>query len=314
MRTVVIAGGAGFIGLHLAESFLKDGYRVEVIDNEWTGSGEAVVKLSKNFPGQVAYNRGDIRFPNVVGFESPEVIFNLACPASPFHYQRDRLYTLRTCTEGTYNLMMSAKNRGCKFVHASTSEIYGDPEVHPQPEEYVGHVHTIGPRACYDEGKRAAETICSDGAKDLGIDVRMVRIFNTYGPGMLNADGRVVAAFVDWALKHEPIQVFGDGSQSRSFCYVSDLVKGLRAYADLEDPEWGLMNLGNPAEFDINELAHAVIEETNSRSTVEYGPLPTHDPTVRRPVVDRAVKMIGWDPEVDLREGIRRTAEWMRSL
>ena len=306
---ILVTGGAGFLGSHLADRLLADGHEVIVADNFFTGSKKNLWHLHNQLNVEVI--RHDITFPLYVEVDA---IYNLASPASPIHYQRDPVQTTKTSVLGAINMLGLAKRLGVKIFQASTSEVYGDPEVHPQPESYWGKVNPIGPRACYDEGKRAAETLFFDYHRQHGMDIRVARIFNTYGPRMAPDDGRVVSNFVLQALRGEPLTIYGDGSQTRSFCYVSDLVDGFVRLMDNDKGLVGPVNLGNPGEFTMNELAEAVLEVTGSASTVEYRPLPEDDPKQRRPDISLATRELGWEPKVQLREGLDHTVQYFRSL
>ena len=306
---ILVTGGAGFLGSHLADRLLADGHEVIVADNFFTGSKKNLWHLHNQLNVEVI--RHDITFPLYVEVDA---IYNLASPASPIHYQRDPVQTTKTSVLGAINMLGLAKRLGVKIFQASTSEVYGDPEVHPQPESYWGKVNPIGPRACYDEGKRAAETLFFDYHRQHGMDIRVARIFNTYGPRMAPDDGRVVSNFVLQALRGEPLTIYGDGSQTRSFCYVSDLIDGFVRLMDNDKGLVGPVNLGNPGEFTMNELAEAVLEVTGSSSPVEYRPLPEDDPKQRRPDISLATKELGWEPKVQLREGLDHTVQYFRSL
>ena len=302
---VVVTGGAGFLGSHLCEHLVAQGHRVICLDNFQTGRRQNVRSLAGS--GRFEMIQHDI----VVPFESMlprfDHIYNLACPASPPHYQADPVATALICSQGTYNCLQAAKRHGARVFHASTSEIYGDPEVHPQTEEYHGNVNTIGPRSCYDEGKRFAETLITDFGKRHGLVTRMARIFNTYGPRMQPDDGRVVSNFVVQALLGKDITVYGSGEQTRSFCFVSDLIDGFARLMANGDSPLGPINLGNPVETTVGELARIVTEAVGSRSKVVYKPLPVDDPRRRRPDIAQAKALLGWSPKVELAAGLRRT-------
>ncbi len=310
MRTAIVAGGAGFLGSHLCDSLIASGRRIICIDSLRTGSLENLRQFERepNFELIVA----DVGHPIERGVKADE-IYNLACPASPPHYQADPVHTMLTSVVGSHNLLERARRCGARFVQASTSEIYGDPEQHPQREDYCGHVNPTGPRACYDEGKRAAEALCFDFRRKAGTDVRVARIFNTYGPRMRADDGRIVSNFVTQALAGEPITIYGDGRQTRSFCYVSDLVTGLVSLMNAENAPDGPVNLGNPGEFTVGELACKVLAMTGSASPMTHRPLPTDDPRRRRPDVTRARELLGWRPLVDLDQGLAPTIDWFAS-
>ncbi len=306
-RTVVVTGGAGFIGSNLCDRLIRHGHQVVCVDNLFTGTFENVQPLL-NHPS-FRFIEHDVREPlNIFG--PVDRIYNLACPASPRHYQRDPIGTLRTCVLGAYNVLELAREKDARVLQASTSEVYGDPEVHPQVESYVGHVNPIGPRACYDEGKRAAETMFFDYQRVHGTRIKVARIFNTYGPRMLENDGRIVSNFIVQALKGEPITVYGDGSQTRSFCFVDDLLEGLARLMESADDVTGPCNLGNPDERSIREIASLVLDHTGSRSRVEYHPLPKDDPRRRQPSIARARDLMGWQPRVALHKGLRATIDY----
>ncbi len=306
-RTVLVAGGAGFVGSHLCRALLARGDRVICLDSFHTGRLENVAELA----GQGAFRlkQGDVRTPQA--FETPlDGVFNLASPASPPHYQADPVRTMLTNVVGTASLLALAARHGARFVQASTSEVYGDPEIHPQREDYPGRVNCTGPRACYDEGKRAAEALCFDHLRAGRVDVRVARIFNTYGPRMREDDGRIVSNLIVQALRGEPMTIYGSGRQTRSFCYVSDLVAGLVALMDADPPPDGPVNLGNPEEFEVIELARAVRKATPTSSALVRLPSPEDDPQRRRPDISRARAALGWFPLVPLREGLPRTVRW----
>jgi len=340
---ILVTGGAGFLGSHLCDALLERGHEVICLDNYFTGR-----KVN------VAHHLGEPRFElmrhDVIDPFKVEVdwIFNLACPASPIHYQHNAIKTIKTSVVGAINCLGLAKRVGARLFHASTSEVYGDPEIHPQPESYRGHVNPIGPRACYDEGKRCAETLCFDYHRQNGVDIRVVRIFNTYGPRMLADDGRVVSNFIVQALRGEDITIYGDGAQTRSFCFVSDLIDGFLRFMEAE-PEAGVsedagpkqrnsdlssvalakeetpklrnsetpypgpLNLGNPGEFTMLELAEKVLAKVGGPSQIVHHPLPEDDPRQRRPDITEARERLGWEPTVDLDEGLERTIAYFRS-
>jgi UDP-glucuronate decarboxylase len=300
-KTVLVTGAAGFLGSHMVDRLLAEGCEVVGLDNLMTGDLTNLSRASRD--PRFHFQAGDVRQPLRV---YAEIVFNFACPASPLHYQRDPYATFTTSVLGAQQLVEMARGTRCVIVQASTSEVYGDPAVHPQPESYWGHVNPVGPRACYDEGKRGAETLLSDARRCWGVDTRIVRVFNTYGPRMAISDGRVVSNFIVQALTGQTLTIFGDGSQSRSFCYVDDLIEGFMRVARLESLE-GPMNLGNPTEFTMLELAHAVLASTQSRSALERGPLPADDPRQRRPDITRARDLIDFEPSIELREGLART-------
>jgi len=306
---ILVTGGAGFLGSHLADRLLSEGHEVIAVDNFFTGNKRNVWHLSDNKNFELI--RHDVTFPLYLEVDA---IYNLASPASPIHYQRDPVQTTKTSVLGAINMLGLAKRLGVKIFQASTSEVYGDPEVHPQPESYWGRVNPIGPRACYDEGKRAAETLFFDYHRQHGMPIRVARIFNTYGPRMAPDDGRVVSNFVLQALRGEPLTIYGDGSQTRSFCYVSDLVDGFVRLMDNDKDLVGPVNLGNPGEFTMKELADAVIDVTGSKSTIEHKPLPQDDPKQRQPDISLAKKELGWEPTIQLREGLEKTVEYFRGV
>ena len=311
MRTILVTGGAGFLGSHLCKSLLeRNGNKIICIDNFFTGQIDNLGALESNPNFKIVAH--DITEP-LIGKISEHVdeIYNLACPASPIHYQFDPIETIKANTIGVVNVLEFARVNGAKILQASTSEIYGDPEVHPQVESYRGNVNTLGPRACYDEGKRVAETLFMDYHRKYNLDIRLVRIFNTYGPNMARNDGRVVSNFIIQALKNEPITIYGDGNQTRSFCYVSDLVEGLYSTMNCEDimP----INLGNPDEFTIKELAEKVVEMTGSTSEIVYHDLPVDDPKQRQPNIDRANSVLNWSPKIKLDEGLKKTISYFKN-
>jgi UDP-glucuronate decarboxylase len=308
-QRVLVTGGAGFIGSFLCEELLARGHEVLCVDNFYTGTRHNVEHLLEHRRFELL--RHDITFPLYVEVDR---IFNLACPASPIHYQRDPVQTTKTAVLGAINMLGLAKRVKAGILQASTSEVYGDPDIHPQTEEYWGNVNTIGPRACYDEGKRCGETLFFDYLRQHRLRIKVARIFNTYGPRMHPNDGRVVSNFVVQALRNEPITVFGDGGQTRSFCYVDDLVAGLLLLMDSPDNVTGPINLGNPGEFTIRELADQVIALTGSRSKVELRPLPVDDPRQRKPDITRAREMLGWAPKVPLAEGLKKTVAYFDRL
>jgi UDP-glucuronate decarboxylase len=303
------SGGAGFIGSHLCERLVREGQTVVVLDNFFTGSSHNLANLASDPRLRLLHHDVCAPFPDV-GLSVDRVV-NLACPASPVHYQRDPVFTIRTALLGTMNALDLARSHGARILQASTSEVYGDPEVHPQPESYRGHVNAIGPRACYDEGKRCAETLCYDYHRMYGVKIRVARIFNTYGPRMAIDDGRVISNFVVQALRGEPLTIYGDGSQTRSFCYVDDLVDGLLALLEHES-EIEPVNLGNPEEFTIRELAELVLRQTASSSPLDQRALPADDPRQRLPDISKATRLLGFKPRVTLESGLARTIEHFR--
>lgn len=308
-RRVLVTGGAGFIGSHLCERLLGAGHHVICVDNFFTGVRENVAALLANPYFELL--RHDVTFPLSVEVDE---IYNLACPASPIHYQQDPVQTTKTSVLGAINMLGLAKRLKVRILQASTSEVYGDPQVHPQPEGYWGNVNPIGPRACYDEGKRCAETLFFDYHRQHGVPIRVARIFNTYGPRMHPNDGRVVSNFIMQALTGQPLTIFGDGSQTRSFCYVDDMVTALIALMESDSPAAvGPVNIGNPGEFTMLDLATLVIRLTGSRSRLETRPLPQDDPRQRRPDITRIGQFAGWVPEVGLEEGLRRTIAYFRT-
>jgi UDP-glucuronate decarboxylase len=311
MRTILVTGGAGFLGSHLCKSLLeRNGNKVICLDNFFTGQIDNLRDLEGNPNFKIVSH--DITDP-LIGKISEHVdeIYNLACPASPIHYQFDPIETIKANTLGVVNVLEFARVNGAKILQASTSEIYGDPEVHPQVESYRGNVNTIGPRACYDEGKRVAETLFMDYHRKYNLDIRIVRIFNTYGPNMARNDGRVVSNFIIQALKNEPITIYGDGNQTRSFCYVSDLVEGL--CNTMSSDEIMPINLGNPDEFTIKELAEKVVELIGSSSEIVYHELPVDDPRQRKPNIDRANSVLNWSPKIKLDEGLKKTISYFKN-
>ncbi len=307
-RRVLVTGGAGFIGSHLCERLLDQGCDVLCADNFFTGTKDNISHLLAN--PHFELQRHDVTFPLYVEVDE---IYNLACPAAPIHYQFDPVQTTKTSVHGAINMLGLAKRVKAKILQASTSEVYGDPEVHPQVESYWGHVNPIGLRSCYDEGKRCAETLFFDYHRQHGLAIKVARIFNTYGPRMHPNDGRVVSNFIVQALKGEPITIFGDGNQTRSFCYVDDLVEALLRLMATEDGFTGPMNLGNPREFAILQLAEMVVEQTGSKSKIERRPLPSDDPKQRRPDISLAQKTLGgWEPLTPLEMGLRKTIAYFR--
>ena len=303
-RTLV-TGGAGFLGSHLCERLLAAGHEVVSVDNYYTGTRNNILPLLDNPYFEAV--RHDVTFPLYI---ETGRIFNLACPASPPRYQNDPIQTTKTSVHGAINMLGLAKRLGIRILQASTSEVYGDPAVHPQNEDYWGNVNPIGPRSCYDEGKRCAETLFFDYHRQLDLEIKVARIFNTYGPRMAPDDGRVVSNFIVQALRKEPLTLFGDGSQTRSFCYVDDLVDGLIRLMESPEEITGPINLGNPSEFSMRELADLVLELTGSTSKIECRELPEDDPTRRRPDIARAKAQLGWEPRVELREGLLKTIEY----
>ncbi|MBR4369576.1 MAG: SDR family oxidoreductase [Victivallales bacterium] len=308
-KRILITGGAGFLGSHLAERMLKDGHDVLVVDNFFTGTKDNLKHLMGN--PHLEIMRHDVTFPLYVEVDE---IFNLACPASPVHYQFDPVQTTKTSVHGAINMLGLAKRVKAKILQASTSEVYGDPEVHPQVESYWGHVNCTGIRSCYDEGKRCAETLFFDYWRQHKTRIKVIRIFNTYGPRMHPNDGRVVSNFIVQALQNQDITLFGDGSQTRSFCYVDDLIEGMVRLMNTGDDVTGPVNVGNPGEFTIRELAEKVIELTGSKSKLVFKPLPQDDPRQRKPDITLAKKLLNWEPKIPLSEGLKKTIEYFDKL
>ncbi len=304
----LVTGGAGFIGSHLCERLLNDGYEVLCVDNYYSSTKDNIAHLLNHPRFEVI--RHDVTFPLYVEVDE---IYHLACPASPIHYQRDPVQTTKTAVHGSINMLGLAKRTGAKILLTSTSEVYGDPLVHPQTEDYWGNVNPIGPRACYDEGKRAAETLFFDYRRQHGLNIKVVRLFNTYGPRMHpQEDGRVVSNFIMSALTGTPLTVYGKGEQTRSFCFVSDLIDGLIAMMHSADEITGPINLGNPGEFTIGELADLVIAQTGSGSSIDYLPLPIDDPVRRQPDITKAMNLLGWQPTIKLEDGLATTISYFR--
>lgn len=307
-QRILVTGGAGFLGSHLCEKLLENNHEVLCVDNFFTGSRRNIEHLIDNKKFEML--RHDVTFPLYVEVDQ---IYNLACPASPVRYQRDPVQTTKTSVIGAINMLGLAKRTGAKIFQASTSEIYGDPDVHPQPESYWGRVNTIGPRACYDEGKRCAETLFYDYKRQHNIKIKIARIFNTYGPRMQADDGRVVSNFIVQSLTNKPITIYGDGNQTRSFCYVEDLINGFVKLMESKNSIVGPVNLGNPTEFTILELAKKIIEITGSRSKIVKRSLPQDDPRQRKPDINQAIKELNWKPTVDLQTGLLRTIEYFEN-
>ena len=308
-RSVLVTGGAGFLGSHLCEQLLSQGHEVLCLDNFFTGSKRHIAHLLDNPDFELI--RHDITFPLYVEVDE---IYNLACPASPIHYQRDPVQTTKTSVHGAINVLGLTKRLRCKVFQASTSEIYGDPHQHPQKESYWGNVNPIGPRSCYDEGKRCAETLFFDYHRQHGLRIKVARIFNTYGPRMQPDDGRVVSNFIVQALRREPITIYGNGTQTRAFCYVDDMVEGFVRLMSTQDDFTGPLNVGNPHEFTINELAEKILTITGSRSKIIHKPLPADDPRQRQPDISMAKQVIGWSPTVSLEQGLQKTIAYFDQL
>ena len=306
---ILVTGGAGFLGSHLCDRLLADGHDVLCVDNFYTSTRRNIVHLLEHPNFELM--RHDVTFPLYVEVDR---IYNLACPASPIHYQRDPVQTTKTSVHGAINMLGLAKRTGARILQASTSEVYGDPELHPQPESYWGNVNPIGVRSCYDEGKRCAETLFFDYRRQHNLKIKVARIFNTYGPRMLPNDGRVVSNFIVQALQGRDLTIYGDGSQTRSFCYVDDLVSGLIRLMESDDAVTGPINLGNPGEFTIKELAEKVLALVDNGSRLVYEPLPQDDPTQRQPNIDKAKQVLGWTPKVTLDEGLPKTVDYFRQL
>lgn len=309
-KTVLVAGGAGFIGSHLCDHLVKDGYKVLCIDNLYTGRIENVCHLQRD--ARFSFVNQDVTVP--VNYDDISLVFNLACPASPIHYQKDAVCTTKASVLGTLNLLEVAKKNHCPILQASTSEVYGDPLVHPQPEDYYGNVNPIGIRSCYDEGKRCAESLCMDYHRQYGVQVKIIRIFNTYGPRMAKNDGRVVSNFIIQALRGEDITIYGDGSQTRSFQYVDDLIEAMMRVVKTGDNFTGPVNLENPNEIAIRSLASMIISLTKSHSNVISKPLPQNDPKRRCPDISLATRQLdGWMSKVKIEDGLRKTIDYFRN-
>ena len=308
-KRVLVTGGAGFLGSHLCRKLLGRGDEVLCLDNFFTGTRDNLIDLLPSPHFELM--RHDVTFPLYVEVDE---IFNLACPASPIHYQHDPVQTTKTSVHGAINMLGLAKRTGAKILQASTSEVYGDPKEHPQTEAYWGHVNPIGPRSCYDEGKRCAETLFFDYQRQHQLRIKVARIFNTFGPNMHPNDGRVVSNFIMQALRNEPITIYGDGAQTRSFCYVDDLIEGFIRLMDSPDDFTGPVNLGNPGEFSMLELAEQIIDLTESSSQLVYKPLPHDDPRQRQPDITLAKTALGWEPRIDLRDGLSSSIEYFRGM
>lgn len=306
-KRVLVTGGAGFLGSHLIDRLIERGDEVLCLDNLFTGTKQNIAHLQGH--DRFEFMRHDVTIPLYVEVDE---IYNLACPASPIHYQHDPVQTTKTSVHGAINMLGLAKRTGARIFQASTSEVYGDPAVHPQREDYWGHVNPIGPRSCYDEGKRCAETLFFDYHRQHNLDIKVARIFNTYGPRMHPSDGRVVSNFIVAALRGEPIPIYGDGSQTRSFCYVDDLIAGFLRLMDSADDVTGPINIGNPGEFSMRELAEKVVSITKSKSDIIYLPLPQDDPKQRRPDITMAKSVLEWKPNIALDEGLRKTIEYFK--
>jgi UDP-glucuronate decarboxylase len=308
-KRVLVTGGAGFLGSHLCDELVSQGHDVLCVDNFYTGTKDNIAHLfsHKNFE----LLRHDVTFPLYVEVDA---IYNLACPASPIHYQNDPVQTTKTSVHGAINMLGLAKRTNARIFQASTSEVYGDPIVHPQPESYWGNVNPIGIRSCYDEGKRCAETLFFDYFRQHSLDIKVVRIFNTYGPRMHPNDGRVVSNFIVQALKDQDITIYGDGSQTRSFCFVDDMIRAFVTMMDTEKGFTGPVNLGNPSEFTIKQLAELILRLTNSRSTLIFKPLPSDDPLQRKPDISLAREALDWEPKIHLEEGLCRTIDYFKSI
>lgn len=308
-KRILVTGGAGFLGSHLCKRLIAEGHDVICVDNFFTGTKDNVLELLDNPHFELM--RHDVTFPLYVEVDE---IYNLACPASPVHYQHDPVQTTKTSVHGAINMLGLAKRTGAKIFQASTSECYGDPQVHPQTEEYWGHVNPIGIRSCYDEGKRCAETLFFDYHRQHNLRIKVARIFNTYGPNMHPNDGRVVSNFIMQALQNQPITIYGDGSQTRSFCYQGDLIEAFVRLMNTSDEITGPINTGNPNEFTIKQLAEKVIELTGSKSEIVYQPLPSDDPLQRQPDISKAKSILAWEPVVQLEEGLQKTIPYFAGL
>ena len=309
MKRILITGGAGFVGSHLSNRLLNEGHDVLCVDNYYTGNKENIAQLMENKNFEIL--RHDVTFPLYVEVDE---IYNLACPASPIHYQNDPVQTTKTSVHGAINMLGLAKRLNAKILQASTSEVYGDPEVHPQTEGYWGHVNPVGLRSCYDEGKRCAETLFFDYKRQHDLDIKVARLFNTYGPNMHPDDGRVVSNFIVQALQGLPITIYGDGSQTRSFCYIDDMIDAFVLLMNMPKDFSGPVNLGNPNEFTILELAEIIISMVNSKSEIVFRPLPSDDPTQRKPDISLAKEKMSWNPEISLKDGLKHTIDYFETL
>jgi len=308
-KRILVTGGAGFLGAHLCQALLQAGHDVICVDNFFTGTKDNIIELMDSHHFELL--RHDVTWPLYVEVDE---IYNLACPASPIHYQFDPVQTTKTSVHGAINMLGLAKRVKAKIFQASTSEVYGDPQIHPQHEEYWGHVNPVGIRSCYDEGKRCAETLFFDYRRQHGLRIKVARIFNTYGPKMHPNDGRVVSNFIMQALQNQPITIYGDGSQTRSFCYVDDMIQGFIRLMNSTDDLTGPINLGNPDEFTIRELAEQIIALTGSASRIDFKTLPSDDPTQRQPDISRARQHLGWEPTIPLTEGLKRTVSFFEAM
>lgn len=308
-KKILVSGGAGFLGSHLCEKLLGQGHEVISLDNYFTGNKQNIVHLLDNPYFEVI--RHDVTMPFFIEVDQ---IYNLACPASPIHYQYNAIKTIKTSVMGSINLLGLAKRLKARILQASTSEVYGDPKVHPQTEDYWGHVNPIGFRSCYDEGKRCAESLFMSYHRQNGVDIKIMRIFNTYGPRMDPQDGRVISNFIVQALKNQDITVYGNGEQTRSFCYVDDLLEGMVTFMNSRADFIGPVNVGNPGEFTIKQLAETIIRLTNSKSTIIYQPLPADDPLQRQPDISLARKELNWEPKISLEEGLKPTIEYFKKI
>jgi UDP-glucuronate decarboxylase len=308
-KRIIVTGGAGFIGSNLCDRLINEGHEILCVDNFFSGRKENIAHLLDN--PNFEHIRHDVTFPLYL---EADIIFHLACPASPVHYAHDPVQTVKTNVHGAINMLGLAKRLGVPIFQASTSEVYGDPEIHPQTEDYWGNVNPIGPRACYDEGKRCAETLFFDYHRQHGIEIKVARIFNTFGPRMRIDDGRVVSNFIVQALRNEDITIYGDGTQTRSFCYIDDMVEGIIKFVGLDNDFTGPLNLGNPDEYAIQQLAEIILELTNSKSKLVYKDLPSDDPKRRRPDITLAKKKLSWEPKTTLKDGIQQTISYFSDL